>query len=195
MKTKLAAALAAVLTLGAANAASAQDYRRGDSWRPRPEIIVQTPSGRWMTFERGDRMFYRLMDQPYSFRAGFTYAYTDRCNRAGCIVFVFDDYRRRPIDRIFAPHLPHPRYVWRHARGFDRDYRTFGSYDRDEGGWDNDYDRRYREGRSDYDGWEDPRREEWRDHPRTDRAPSAAQRPDRGPRRGDGSGLEGGPQL
>lgn len=186
MKTKIVAALMAVLTLGAATAASAQDYRRGDHWRPRPEITVQTPGGRWMTFERGDRMFYRLMDQPYGFRAGLTYVYTDRCNRSGCIAFVFDDMRRRPVDRIFAPHLPNPRYEWREARGFDRDYRTFGRYDRDDRGWSNDYDRSFREGR----GRDDDRRDDYR----SDRAPAQPDRPAPPPRRSDDSGLYGGPR-
>jgi len=183
MKTKLVAALLAALTLGTAGAASAQDYRRGEHWRPSPEINVRLASGRSLTFERGDRMFYRLMDQPYGFRAGLTYSYTDRCNRSGCIVFVFDGQRRRPIDRIFAPHLPHRAYAWREARGFDRDYRTFGRYDRDERGWNNDDDRAYRDGRR---GGDDDRYE------RDDRDPRRDPRADR-----DGRGdrqLEGGPR-
>jgi hypothetical protein len=67
-------------------------------------------------------------------------------------VFVFNDRDRRPIDRIFAPHLPSPRYSWREARGFDRDFRDYGRYSRDDRGWNNDDDRRYRDGRDGRDG-------------------------------------------
>jgi hypothetical protein len=100
-----------------------------------------------MTFNRNDRLFYRLLDRPYSFRPGMTYAYTDRCNRQGCIAFVFDGRHRRPVDRIFAPHLRHALYNWRESRGFDRNYNSFGDYNRDDRNWNNEDDRLYRQGR------------------------------------------------
>lgn len=155
-KTLFAAALAA-LTLASVTAASAQDYRRGGGhdWRRHAEITVRTHSGRVFEVERGDRLFYRLLDRPYNFRPGMTYAYTDRCNRAGCIVFVFDGHRRRPVDRIFAPHLPNRMQAWREARDFDRSYDRYGRYDRDHRNWNNDYDRDYRDER---DGRRDDRR-------------------------------------
>lgn len=150
MKRKLFAAALAALTLATAGAASAQDYRGRDrdgrDWRGRQEITIRN-DGRTFSFERGDRMFYRLLDRPFNFRPGHTYAYTDRCNRHGCIAFVYDNRSRRPIDRIFAPHLPDRRFVWREARGFDRGYNRFGRYDRDERDWRNEDDRMYREDR------------------------------------------------
>jgi hypothetical protein len=93
-------------------------------------------------------MFFRLTERPFNFRPGLTYSYTDRCNRQGCIAFVFDGRHRRPIDRIFAPHLRDARYAWREHRGFDRNYGAFGRYDRDERGWSNEDDRLFREGRN-----------------------------------------------
>ncbi|MEZ5959520.1 MAG: hypothetical protein R3C30_03710 [Hyphomonadaceae bacterium] len=163
MKTKFFAAALAALTLATAGAASAQDFRRGDrdrdwdrgDWRGRQEITIRK-DGRTMTFDRGDRMFYRLQDRPFRFEPGMTYAYTDRCNRQGCIAFVFDNRHRRPIDRIFAPHLQVRGYAWREARGFDRSYNRFGRYDRDDRNWNNDDDRNYRDGR---DGRFDDRRD------------------------------------
>lgn len=179
MKSKLLAAALAVVTLAGAGLASAQDYRRGDygqgrydqrdydqrgdysqrrydqrgDWRQRAAITVRK-DGRVMVFDRGDRMFYRLLDRPFHFRPGLTYAYTDRCNRNGCIAFVFDGRHRRPIDRIFAPHLREARgYAWRENRRFDRDYSRFGSYDRDDRSWNSEDDRLYREGRGRNDDW------------------------------------------
>jgi hypothetical protein len=155
MKTKLFAAALAALTLATAGAASAQNYDRDryghdgryERGRERAEITVRT-NGRTMTFDRGDRMFYRLLDRPFGFRPGMTYAYTDRCNRNGCVAFVFDGRSRRPVDRIFAPHLRDTRgYAWRENRGFDGGYTRYGRYDRDDRGWNNDDDRQYREGR------------------------------------------------
>ena len=138
MKTKLFAAALAALTLATAGAANAQDSRRGDDGaryrsdfdRGHATITIRN-DGRTFTFSRGDRMFYRLLDRPYHFRPGMTYAYTDRCNRHGCVAFVFDHRNRRPIERIFAPHLQMRGWAWREARDFDRDYGRFGRYDRD----------------------------------------------------------------
>lgn len=157
MKTKMFAAALAALTLATAGAASAQSFERDryggqgrydhDDHRGRAEITVRT-NGRTMTFDRGDRMFYRLVDRPFNFRPGLTYAYTDRCNRNGCVAFVFDGRSRRPVDRIFAPHLREARgYAWREHRGFDGNYNRYGRYDRDDRNWDNEDDRRFREGR------------------------------------------------
>jgi hypothetical protein len=158
MKTKLfAAALAAALTLGALPAA-AHEYDRGGRGqdgrgRGRAEITIRN-DGRVFSVDRGDRLFYRLLDRPYHFRPGLTYAYTDRCNRHGCVAFVFDGRSRRPIDRIFAPHLPNRANAWRETRGFDREYNSFGRYDRDDRSWTNDDDRNYREGRDDRGDWD-----------------------------------------
>lgn len=173
MKTKLFAGLVAALALaGMAAPASAQDYGRdrdgyrdgyrdsgyddgyrgdrddyrGDRHRRHSGITIRK-DGRVFTVDRDDRLFYRLLDRPYGFLPGLTYAYTDRCNRWGCVAFVFDGYSRRPIDRIFAPHIQRRGYAWRHSRGFDGEFHRFGRYDRDERGWYNDDDRLYREGR------------------------------------------------
>ncbi len=170
MKSKLFAVAVAALTLaGAAIPAAAQRYdhrptlggeirsdyygdHRGD-WRRRAAITVRK-DGRIMVFDRRDRMFYRLLDRPFHFRPGMTYAYTDRCNRYGCVAFVFDGRHRRPVDRIFAPHLRHARYAWREGRGFDRNYSRYGDYERDDRGWYNDDDRRYRGWRDGDDRWD-----------------------------------------
>lgn len=180
MKTKFFAAALAAMTLATVGAASAQDFRRGDrdwdrgdrgDWRGRQEITIRK-DGRVMSFDLGDRMFYRLQDRPFRFEPGLTYAYTDRCNRNGCVAFVFDNRSRRPIDRIFAPHLQMRGYAWREARDFDRNYGSFGRYDRDDRNWNNEDERSYRSGR---DGRVDDR-----DHDRDDRSR-------------DGRRLEGGP--
>jgi hypothetical protein len=169
MKTKLFAAALAALTLGVSLPAAAQnfdqgrrdsgyrdsdfrgnrdgDFRRGGDERWRRAQITIRNNGREIRINRDDRLFYRLIDRPYGFRPGLTYAYTDRCNRYGCVAFVFDQYHRRPIDRIFAPHLPMPNYAWRQARGFNGAYRGFGRYDHDDRGWNNNDDRNYRDGR------------------------------------------------
>ncbi|MGD9967147.1 MAG: hypothetical protein AB7T59_11545 [Hyphomonadaceae bacterium] len=182
MKTKLFAAALAALTLASAGAASAQDFRRGerdwdrgwrDDWRGRQEITIRK-DGRVLTFDHGDRMFWRLQDRPFYFEPGLTYAYTDRCNRFGCVAFVFDRRHRGPIDRIFAPHLQMRGYAWREARGFDRSYNHFGDYERDDHRWNNEDERNYRDGR---DG-----RFNDRDFDRDDRS-----------RDRDDRGLEGGP--
>ncbi len=172
MKTKLFAAALAALTLTTAGAASAQDFRRGErergydrDFRTGIEITIRK-DGRVMTFDRNDRMFYRLLQRPFNFEPGMTYAYTDRCNRQGCVAFVFDGRHRRPIDRIFAPHITHRGYAWREARGFDRNYNRFGNYDRDDRNWNNEDDRNYRNGR---DGWDDDRSDDRNRRDRGDR--------------------------
>lgn len=202
MKNKLFAAALAALTLATAGAASAQDYRRGDlggrpsydrDWRQRAEITIRK-DGRSFDFDRGDRMFYRLLDRPFGFRPGMTYAYTDRCNRNGCVVFVFDNRYRRPVDRIFAPHLPMRGYAWREARGWDRDYGRFGRYDRDDRNWNHDDERNYRDqrdGRADRGDWGDRNNRDDRGD-RNDRNDRDWNRDGRDGR-GDRSGLDGGP--
>ncbi len=175
MKNKLFAGLLAALALaGMAAPAAAQDFGRdrGGGWdrgyhddyrgeRNYRRGITIRNNGREFTVNRDDRMFYRLLDRPYGFQPGLTYAYTDRCNRWGCVTFVFDSRSRRPIDRIFAPHLQMRGYGWRQARGFDGNYRGFGHYDRDERGWSNNDDRMFREdrdGRGERDGrWDGER--------------------------------------
>jgi hypothetical protein len=195
MKNKLFAAALAALTLATAGVASAQDHRRADfggrpshdrdyrgDWRRNAEITIRK-DGRTFEFERGDRMFYRLLDRPFNFRPGMTYQYTDRCNRNGCVVFVFDGRSRRPVDRIFAPHIQARGYAWRQARDFDGGYNRFGRFDRDDRRWNNDHERAYRDqrdGRGDRDGDRDWDRDDGRDG-----------RDGRG--RGDDSGLRGGP--
>lgn len=88
--------------------ASAQDYRhhrRGSDYRP-AEITVRTDRGEF-TVDRGDRLYYRLMEGPYHFKDGRTYTYTDNCHRSGCEVIVYDPYgRQRRYDRIIAPPIP-----------------------------------------------------------------------------------------
>jgi hypothetical protein len=131
MKTKLFAAALAALTLTTAGAAAAQDYRRGDRDEPRYErdfdrvraTITIRNDGRTFTFNRGDRMFYRLLDRPYNFRPGMTYAYTDRCNRNGCVAFVFDN----------------------------RTYGRFGRFDQDDRRWNHRDERDFRDQRDDRD--------------------------------------------
>lgn len=160
MKKKLFAAVLAIMSLGVALPAGAQEFERGGRgygqggyeqdfhggrWR-HAQITIRN-DGRQITVGRDDRLFYRLLDRPYNFRPGLTYAYTDRCNRYGCVAFVFDGRHRRPIDRIFAPHLPMRGWAWRQGGGFDGGYRNYGDYDRDERGWSNEYDRQFRQDR------------------------------------------------
>lgn len=158
MKNKLFAGALALLALaGAATPAAADDFRRGErhdgrgydnEWSGhRRNVITIRDDGRSFSVVPSDRLFYRLLDRPFGFRPGYTYAYTDRCNRYGCVAFVFDGWSRRPIDRIFAPHLPMRGYAWREARDFDRFYRGYGDYDHDDRGWNNDDDRMFREDR------------------------------------------------
>lgn len=146
MKTKILAAALAALTLGVSLPAAAQNYDRyrdsaygeqnrgdwdrGERWR-RADITILV-NGRTLHVDRGDRLFRRLVSRPYNFLPGLTYQYTDRCNRHGCVVFVYDGRSRRPVDRIFAPHLQVQHYAWTNRNGFDRSYRNFGRYDRRE---------------------------------------------------------------
>lgn len=173
MKRKFFSAIFA-LALCAAGASPAIAHERDqgrDSYRHSPALRMMDISvrvrGRTFEFGYGDRMFMRLIDAPYSFVPGLNYVYTDRCNRSGCVVFVYDGYRDRPVDRIFAPHLPLRGYAWRQARDFDPRYERYGGYDRD----DRTFDDRWR-----YDG---------------ERGDNRRDSDGRG--WNDGSGLEGGP--
>lgn len=193
MKTKLFAAALAALMLGASLPAAALENgrdgayrdngaanaRRAENFRYGRQQITIRNNGRTFSVDRGDRLFYRLQARPFNFEPGLTYAYTDRCNRYGCVAFVFDDFHRRPIDRVFAPHLQLRGYGWRQARGFDNDFRGYGRYDRDDRSWNNDDDRDFRAQR---DGRGDDRAND-RNNGRT---------PERGGVRQRGE-LEGGP--
>jgi hypothetical protein len=169
MKRKFFTAVfsAMALVAGLAGPASAHERNRYEPNRHSSVLRMMDISvrvnGRSYDFGYGDRMFMRLIDRPYSFAPGLTYAYTDRCNRHGCVVFVFDDYRHRPVDRIFAPHLPFRGYAWRAARGFDQRYDDYGAYARN----DRQFDQRWRYERRD-ENWDD-RDERWREHWNDDR--------------------------
>lgn len=144
MKNKLfAAALTALTLVGVALPASAQEYRgRGhDEWRGRQEITIRQ-DGRTATFDRGDRMFYRLMERPYNFRPGLTYVYTDRCGRDQCMVLTFARNSRNPIDRSWAPRMGRFFYAaaYDDRRGDDN---RWSDRDRDGRGYD---DGAYRDG-------------------------------------------------
>ena len=157
MRNKLfAAALAAVTLAVGALPAAAQDFRgdgyrrdgyqqdfRGD-WRMRSQITVRQ-DGRQASFNRRDRLFYRLMDRPFNFQPGMTYVYTDRCWRDNCVVLAFAPYSRGPVARTWAPRL---RPFFFFANG-GRD----GRYDeRGDGRWDaRNYDGRF-DGDRDYRG-------------------------------------------
>ena len=144
MKNKLfAAALAAVTLAIGAMPAAAQEFRGDGGWRMRQQITVRQ-DGRLMTFDRGDRAFYRLMQRPFNFRPGLTYVYTDRCGRDQCMVLAFSRFSRGPVDRTWAPRLN--RFFF-FAGG--RDGRFDG---RGDGRWiDRDHDGRF-DGDRDYRG-------------------------------------------
>jgi len=207
MKTKhiVAAIVSALaLTAGAASPAFAQDYRgdfRGpppsygdhQDWRPdgrqdgRGQITVRTQRGQF-SVDRGDRLFYRLTDRPYRFRPGFTYIYTDRCNRDGCMVLELSRWSRQPTDRFFAPYVQFDRVAWSRDDQWRQDDRNFGGP----------------QGPRDFDRRSDSR--DFRDNGASVAPPPAPpqQQPNYGPDRGsqfhgngyqsrDGSALLGGP--
>jgi len=135
MKTKLiVAALVSALALGAAaTPASADDFRGqnfrqtayGDhDWRGRSDITVRTQRGQF-SVNRDDRLFYRLTSSPYRFRPGFTYIYTDRCNRDGCMVLEMSRWSRQPTDRFFAPYVRFDRVNWSRDDRWGQDFRDF----------------------------------------------------------------------
>jgi len=82
-----------------------RDFRGDGPRRWRPSLTLVTHRGA-VSLQRDDRLFHILTDAPYYFRPGFTYEYSDRCNRRGCMVNVYRGHSPRPIDRIFAPHAP-----------------------------------------------------------------------------------------
>jgi hypothetical protein len=100
MKPKLMlAAMAAAITLTATPAASAaQWYGRGGG-----DIVVRHDAGTFR-FDRGDREYRRLINR-FGFRPGYRYEYTHDCDGYGCDVLVFEQGRRRPIDRFHAPYF------------------------------------------------------------------------------------------
>ncbi|MBS0384827.1 MAG: hypothetical protein JSS00_05710 [Proteobacteria bacterium] len=160
MRNRLfAAALAAAALAAGALPAAAQDFRgdayrgeryqqdfRGD-WRLRAQITVRQ-DGRQVSFDRGDRAFYRLMDSPFNFQPGLTYVYTDRCWRDNCVVLAFSPWSRGPAARMWAPRLG--RFFF-YAGGRDGRFDGRGDgrwYDRgDDGRFDGD--RNYRGDRGD----------------------------------------------
>lgn len=154
MKNKLfAAAIAAVTLAVGALPAAAQEFRgdgyrggydqnfRGD-WRTRNQITVRQ-DGRQVSFDRRDRLFYRLTDRPFNFRPGMTYVYTDRCGRNACMVLAFSPQSRRPVDRTWAPRL-RPFFFMAGGRDGRFDGRGDGRWnDRDhDGRFDGDRDNR-----------------------------------------------------
>lgn len=163
-KALATAAVLAATTLLAAGPASADPPRQRGDFARNASITLLTPRG-VMEFDRSDRAFWRLTRAPYNFAPGYAYRYTDRCNNRGCTVLVYREHGRRPIDRIFAPFLPHHRVL----AGEARQEAPHG------GGWRDD-DRRY-DGRR---GEDDRGRDDNRDG--------------RYDQRGDDSGLDGGPR-
>ncbi|MET0183715.1 MAG: hypothetical protein ABW199_12605 [Caulobacterales bacterium] len=140
-KALLAAAALGVTVLGAVPAnADAPDYRRGPDysqdyrgdrgeWRGdnfrgdrhgprRPSLTVVTQRGA-ISLQRDDRLFYTFTSAPYHFQPGFTYEYTDRCNRRGCVVNVYRGHSDYRVDRIFAPYAPRIRQDYAQWRGDD----------------------------------------------------------------------------
>ncbi len=113
MKTKhIAAAIVSVLaiggTLAVAAPAGAQDYRDGGGDYGRQSgrgfIVVRTEQGQFV-ISRRNPLFQRLLDSPFQFRPGFTYIYTDQCNRDGCMVIEQAPWARGPGQRFFAPYV------------------------------------------------------------------------------------------
>lgn len=160
MKSKyIVAAIVSALALGGAAAPAFADDFRGPGYGPgygnayhqdwrqdgRGQITVRTQRGQF-TVDRGDRMFYRLTDRPYRFRPGFTYLYTDRCNRDGCMVLEFARWSRMPTDRFFAPYVRFERIAWDRDDRWGQDFRDFrGSQNWQSNGQPNnfrDFDRR-----------------------------------------------------
>src|SRR5262245_17592540 len=201
MKTKLiVAAIVSALTLGAAaTPALAHDFRGSDynqaaygygdhDWRGRGQITVRTQRGQF-SVDRDDRLFWRLTERPYRFRPGFTYVYTDRCNRDGCMVLEFSRWSRMPTDRFFAPYVRFDRVSW------DRDDR-WGQDDRDFRGpaSPRDFDRR--SDSRDFRGQPDDPRAYNNPTPQNNYAPApngGSQFHGNGYQGRDGSGLLGGP--
>lgn len=129
MKSLLAAVVAA-LTLAAAGAASAQDYRGGrdrdrGGWRG-GDVITIRDHGRVYTFNENDRLFYRLLESPFGMRPGNVYVYTDECRRDQCQVIIYSPHRRESLGRLWAP----PIRGWRDNDGYDRRDDRYDNRDR-----------------------------------------------------------------
>ncbi len=124
---KLLAAVVAGLTLAAAGAASAQDWRgRDNGWRGRGgDVITIRDHGRVYTFDENDRIFYRLLESPFGMRPGNVYVYTDECRGDQCQVIIYSRHRRESLGRLWAPPIGHPRW-------FGDDRRYDDRYDRDD---------------------------------------------------------------
>lgn len=138
LRALLAAAALGATALAAAPAAGAdhdpyrggpryeQDYRgewRGDRHGPRRQSLTVVTHRGAISLQRDDRLFYTFTSAPYHFQPGFTYEYTDRCNRRGCMVNVYRGHSDYRVDRIFAPWAPR----------FRHDYAQRGDWRRD--GW------------------------------------------------------------
>ena len=151
MKKTIFAAAVAALTLGLAMPAAAQDYRDGrggrdgygqQDFRGRAEINIRSNDGRYFTFNRRDRAFDTFASRPYAFRPGLTYVYSNRCDRRGCLVTVYTQRDRRPVDRFVAPQLPR----WMDANWRAHDGRD-GRWDSRRDDWGNDGGWNGRDGR------------------------------------------------
>ncbi|WP_395644475.1 hypothetical protein [Terricaulis sp.] len=171
MKKTIFAAAIAALTLGMAMPAAAQDYRDGrgggyndgrgyndgydrdgygrNDFRGRGQINIRSNDGRYFSFDRRDRNFDMFVNRPYAFRPGLTYVYSNRCDRRGCLVTVFSQRDRRPVDRFMAPQLPR----WMDANWRQHDGRD-GRWDsrRDDWGRDGGWDERARDRQYEDDG-------------------------------------------
>jgi hypothetical protein len=178
MKFKvLLGVIATAVTLGAALPAAAHDNDRRGGWDRgyRQEITVRTQRGE-ISVDQRDRLFHQLTDRPYRFRPGFTYVYTDRCNRGGCMVLeLAGGGRGRLVDRFFAPYISRHVDFRAHDGRWDRDNREWRGNDRD---WRDGRDMRRSESRE-WRGEDD--RGDYRDDRRDDR-------------REDDRRLEGGPR-
>jgi Ni/Co efflux regulator RcnB len=129
---RMLAAMAAILTLAAVGAASAQDWPYGDRdrgewrgdrdddrWRGRDDgwrgdrhgsIMVRDLRGRMHTFDRRDWEWDTLVRSPFGMRPGLVYIYTDDCRRGQCQVYIYERGSRRSLGHLWAPTLNDPRY-------------------------------------------------------------------------------------
>lgn len=144
MKRLLAAAVAA-LTLAAAGAASAQDYRGGRDRDPGGgrgrggDVITIREYGRVYTFDENDRIFYRLLESPFGMRPGNVYVYTDECRGDQCQVIIYSRNRRESQGRLWAPPISQYRDNDRYDDRYNRDDRG-GRRGRGDDDWRRDRD-------------------------------------------------------
>lgn len=85
--------------------------------------MVRTEQGQFV-IGRQNPLFQRLLDRPFQFRPGYTYIYTDQCNRDGCMVIEQAPWSRQPGDRFFAPYV---RFNFASDEGDDRDVQNNGA--------------------------------------------------------------------